>query len=113
MCDFYGLNCSLLGTFNNYKIEITKSCNFEKRRNSWLVPKNHNHLRITRIIHCLKIMGLKDFAQAFFDGIMNIVAENPDIINKTTLDYWKEAMECEEKFFEIPSVINNLFDKLV
>ena len=85
---FWGLEVS---TSLN-RIIVKPGENFDKRKSSWVTFSNHNQLRMTRVIHCLKIVGLPECAQAFYDAITKIASETK-AINQTTLKYWKEAID--------------------
>ncbi len=53
---------------------------------------NHNWLRITRVLLCLKILGLDDEARAFF-AYLQSVYEGGGGVTRQTFDYWKAAAE--------------------
>ena len=57
----------------------------------WAHQGNHNLLRITRIIRCLRLFGLEDEAREFYDDAIE-VAHNSNV-SLITLSYWKLAME--------------------
>jgi len=59
MLEFYGLE-----SMNN---SIRKSDNWEKRKSNWFVQDTHNNLRITRILKCLKALGLEMEAIEFYN----------------------------------------------
>jgi hypothetical protein len=63
MLKFYGLQCNEVG---NTDIEITKSDEYQERKQNWINAGNHNYLRITRILTSLRLLGLENYAQAFF-----------------------------------------------
>jgi len=85
--EFWGLKIDLE---ENNEIIVCRSINFETNKECWVEPKNHNHLRMTRVIHCLKILGLEKCAQAFYEAITDVAKEFP-VINQVTLDYWRKA----------------------
>lgn len=58
----------------------------------WFRPKNHNHLRITRMLRCYRLLGRNDLAQELYELLMHKCTEFPDIINSTTLEFWQNAM---------------------
>src|SRR5580700_3614644 len=41
------------------RISWNRMCQFYKGSDHWLSPGNHNHLRITRILKCLRLLGLE------------------------------------------------------
>jgi len=57
----------------------------------WLTGFDHNHLRITRIIHSLRLLLGPDEARRFHEAILalNDAAGSP--VNARSLDYWAEA----------------------
>jgi len=89
MLNFYGLNCRI----NENEFIIDKATNYEERKKNWQTGENHNFLRITRILHCLKTLGCEKLAKAFYDCLIKLVAEDPDKFNFTSLWYWKNAVE--------------------
>lgn len=44
---------------------ITTGSNYPERKTCWQTPFNHNYLRITRVLACLKHCGLDQEAEAF------------------------------------------------
>ena len=65
--------------------------NWEERSETWLTHHNHNYLRITRVLHCLNIFGLHEYAQAFYDELALIADTNMDVISQNTFDFWTDA----------------------
>jgi len=76
--------------------EISKGVNYDSAKSNWQTKRNHNYLRITRIINFLNIVDFKDVARAFYDFIMTLVAEVPEKFNETTLEYWDAAINERE-----------------
>ncbi|KAF7187143.1 Opioid growth factor receptor [Pseudocercospora fuligena] len=67
MADFYAFD--LTGSKDDPKFS-PKAQNFKRlASNSWLTSMDHNHLRITRIIRCLRILGLGAVAQGFYEAL--------------------------------------------
>ena len=62
------------------------------RSKVWLTPGNHNHLRITRILKSLRILGLEQDAGAFFDCLTEIYTSHPGAISSETWRYWQSAV---------------------
>lgn len=90
MLDFYGLKIQVT---QDGKETITTSESFLKRKQNWVNWGNHNYLRITRILKCLKILGIADYAQAFFQCLSEIYVTEKGEITKLTFSYWQEAVE--------------------
>tara|TARA_Y100001960_G_C14709013_1_gene845906 strand:- start:329 stop:769 length:441 start_codon:yes stop_codon:yes gene_type:complete len=62
---------------------------FLKRNESWKNQYNHNHLRITRIIECLRLIVSDEEANKFYKSILELSGDGK--INKITLDFWQNA----------------------
>ena len=90
MLDFYGLKCYL---DDDNQILIQKADNYNERKNNWQTGKNHNFLRITRMLICLKLLGCEDISLAFYKSLLILVKENPKGFNVISLDYWKDAVK--------------------
>jgi hypothetical protein len=85
MLRFYGLE------FHSEKIELAK--NFAVRSSNWLTPGNHNHLRLTRILRSLHLLGLESEAQALFCVLSQLYESHPGRITFRTYEFWKNAGE--------------------
>ena len=64
--------------------------NFLKNNNHWKSYSDHNQLRITRVIECLRLLISDKEANNFYSEILDIVGQYPKI-NATTLKFWKDA----------------------
>jgi len=89
MLDFYGLSCDL----NDSGILVYKGDDYQDRKENWQTGKNHNFLRITRILTSLKLLGCEKVSLAFYKCLIKLVEENPVGFNFTSLDYWKDAVK--------------------
>jgi hypothetical protein len=94
MLDFFGLE----KTYTNEGIAVEKTDNYETRKLVWQTPINHNHLRITRILTCLRLCGLEKEAEAFYSCLMKIIDENPNRFTALTVAYWSFAVYPELEF---------------
>lgn len=74
---------------------IVRSSTFVKR-SMWLTPGNHNHLRLTRILISLRVLGEEEAAQALFRCLTQISTEERRSgrtpISTQTLRFWSDAM---------------------
>ena len=87
MLAFYGFE--LVG---ETPLKIRRAPNFAQRSDNWLSPNNHNHLRITRILRALHLLGLEAYAQAFFDALSDVYKEKPTRITATSYGFWQLAV---------------------
>ena len=76
------------------KTNIVKSAEwflkFLERNSNWKAVYNHNHLRITRIIKCLRLLVSDQEADKFYNDVLHLLGDY-NKINEVTLDYWKNA----------------------
>jgi hypothetical protein len=54
---------------------VGRAAGFELRARNWLTLNNHNHLRITRILRSLRLLGLEAEAKAFYSCLSRIYEE--------------------------------------
>jgi len=59
--------------------------------NTWMRELDHNHLRISRAIRCLRLCGLEDVAQVLYDFC---VFWGDGVVAKGALTHWKMAVEA-------------------
>ncbi|MFB2879460.1 opioid growth factor receptor-related protein [Floridanema aerugineum] len=90
MLKFYGLQCS---KWDSPSIEVSKSEEYDQRKEKWINPRNHNYLRITRILTSLRILGLSNYAIAFFNCLSQIYAQSSPKIGTETYNYWQNAVD--------------------
>ena len=90
MLAFYSLEANEMGT-----LTLTRAAFFVERAKNWLTPSNHNHLRITRILKSLLLLGLEAEATAFFTCLADIyrveLGKAGSGISDETFTFWKAA----------------------
>src|SRR5437867_3026142 len=69
MLHFYGLLYDEAGG------RVVRAEHFPMAAMNWLNPFNHNYRRITRILKCLRTLGLEERAKAFFACLTEINTE--------------------------------------
>jgi hypothetical protein len=87
MLGFYGLKLNTM-----YEESIVKGDDFKERVKNWITPKNHNFLRLTRMIRSTKLLGLDAWANALYSCLCSIYEEYGNIIGSTTKKFWDEAI---------------------
>jgi Opioid growth factor receptor (OGFr) conserved region len=88
MLEFYGLTEA---TRRDGGVEIRKGANFLVQSRNWLRAGDHNHLRLTRILTSLRLLGLEDRSRALLACLEGVATEHPHAISPTTLTYWRRA----------------------
>lgn len=94
ICTFYGLRCERTSNAEggSTNVRVVRAEHFDDAKSVWLSRFNHNHLRITRIIRSLRVLGLSKEAAAFH----SYLETDPEVIAKvssTSRMYWKRAAE--------------------
>jgi hypothetical protein len=75
----------------NLQLSLERIIQFYEKNDYWITQKNHNFLRLTRILRCLWIAGrVHDYVclSKVLDGIYDDYCE---IIGPETFMYWKKA----------------------
>lgn len=89
MLAFYGLETSQDG--------VARAASYEEKSCNWLRPGNHNHLRLTRILRSLTVLGLEQDALSLFDCLRSIyeadVSTKQSRISPRTFQFWSKAVE--------------------
>lgn len=76
---------------------VAPAANFADRAANWLTPRNHNMLRITRILTSLRLLGLETHAQAFFAALEELYKTPAgSAIGPVSFDFWKQAVGRRE-----------------
>lgn len=92
---FYGLEQRISaadsGSIEDVVLEIVKAPNFDEASRRWIIRFDHNHLRITRIIRCLRVLGLEQEAEAFFLTLARVYQSCEGKISKRSLTFWTRA----------------------
>jgi DNA-binding transcriptional MerR regulator len=70
--------------------QITLGINFDEAKENWVRRYDHNHLRITRIIRSLRVLGLEEEALAFYRALEKVQSESA-AISARSLTYWRRA----------------------
>ena len=62
------------------------------KRNIWRWNRkyDHNQLRITRVIECLRLLVSENEADKFYEDVLEIVKDD-NKINETSLNFWDKA----------------------
>lgn len=68
---------------------IARYKEFLNRNNGWHSAHDHNHLRITRVLKCLKLIRNLESAQQFKYWVASELGDSIDVINAKTQQYWR------------------------
>ncbi|KAL8822317.1 MAG: hypothetical protein Q9170_008396, partial [Blastenia crenularia] len=75
------------------RYEVRKSPHFAQASRNWVTRFDHNHLRITRIIRCCRVLGLEEEARAFYAALVGVAEERRGVISQKTMMFWRRAAE--------------------
>jgi hypothetical protein len=88
MLGFYGLE---LTTDPGGRPQIVLGAAFPTRGRAWLRVGDHNHLRLTRILTSLRLLGLEAHSTALYQRLAAIARDHPHAVSTTTLGYWQRT----------------------
>ena len=71
--------------------KINRGFNFSKVAGNWVNRMDHNHLRITRIIRSLRVLGLEHEAQAFYAALDEVYHKYESCIGQKSMNFWTRA----------------------
>jgi len=83
MLAFYGLRF--------YGNEIVLADNFATILSPWIRPFDHNHMRISRMLKSLRVLGLEDEARAFFKALT--IIHGLSKIGQNSYENWRTAAQ--------------------
>ena len=63
---------------------------FLERNMYWNSRHDHNQLRITRVIECLRLLVSDEEADNFYNNVLQLITNNNQV-NMRTLNFWKNA----------------------
>ena len=77
---------------------IVKAPSFSERSRNWLRSGNHNHLRLTRVLRSLRVLGEPQAARTLFDLLSDIYDEERraghNSIARQSFEFWQNAVEA-------------------
>lgn len=92
---FYGLEQRLAaaasGKIEDVVLTVVKAQSFDKGSRRWVTWFDHNHLRITRIIRCLRVLGLGQEARAFYSQLKSVYEAYGGRISQKSFTFWTRA----------------------
>ncbi|MCJ1323895.1 hypothetical protein MMC10_000556 [Thelotrema lepadinum] len=95
MLAFYGFDYIKVSTMlpGDPQHAAIKSNNHQMRFQNWVRRFDHNHLRITRIIRCLRLLGLEEEAGTFFSALYQLSRSQDYVgkISQKSLNFWQKA----------------------
>ncbi|KAK0514667.1 hypothetical protein JMJ35_003284 [Cladonia borealis] len=93
MLHFYGFQfASETGSGGHPQgLQVLNSSNYSEASRNWLRRFNHNHLRITRILRSLRVLGLEKEAWEFFKALKRVYEGGR--IGQKSMMFWTRAIE--------------------
>lgn len=93
MLHFYGFESSRSQQVGNPNVEIVPGENFRQASKNWVKRFNHNHLRITRIIRSLRVLGLEEHAAGVHRALRSVYDGGKSGIGGKSMMFWTRAAE--------------------
>ncbi|OCK85053.1 hypothetical protein K432DRAFT_378010 [Lepidopterella palustris CBS 459.81] len=72
-------------------LRIAKAPHYRQAFRNWVHRFDHNHLRLTRILRSLRVLGLQEECEALFDALVDVY-ETYGRISERSVMYWKRAV---------------------
>lgn len=85
--DFYGF--VLRG--DQAKLKVDRAPHWRNASANWLTPRNHNFLRLTRIMRSMRLLGFPSHAEALGAALEEVYTDAPEVVGRTTIGYWRDA----------------------
>lgn len=77
--------------------KVIRGEQFQQKAENWLSPGNHNHLRLSRILRSLTVLGLKGDAGSLYNCLRSIYEEEMvkarTGILPRTFEFWTRAIQ--------------------
>ncbi len=70
---------------------VARAAEFSSRAHEWLHPGNHNHLRLTRILRSLRVLGLEHESETMLAALLAIAQDTPGAVTPRTVEFWKRT----------------------
>ncbi|CAD6567827.1 MAG: hypothetical protein ASARMPREDX12_000812 [Alectoria sarmentosa] len=90
MLHFYGFESSW-SQAGSSNLDIVLGDNFSRASKNWIERFNHNHLRITRIIRSLRVLGLEKHATLFHRVLSSVYDNGKSGIGAKSMMFWTRA----------------------
>ncbi|KAI0008410.1 opioid growth factor receptor conserved region-domain-containing protein [Xylariaceae sp. FL0662B] len=74
------------------RVTVVAKDGYEGSFARWVRRMDHNHLRITRILRCLRVLGLELEARGFYDALL-WTQDTTRQIGARSMDFWERAIE--------------------
>ncbi|KAL5379320.1 hypothetical protein PMIN06_002381 [Paraphaeosphaeria minitans] len=75
-----------------HRLRVIRGPNFEERSWSWCVQMDHNHLRISRILRSLRVLGLQRQCEAFYEALTDVYNDPKISIGRSSMIFWRRAV---------------------
>jgi len=72
---------------------IVRGPKWRNNASRWCVRFDHNHLRITRILRCLRVLGLQNECDAFYRALQDVFDDPAIHIGDRSMMYWTRAVQ--------------------
>lgn len=76
-----------------FSYHVVRGPNWRKASRNWCCPIDHNHLRITRILRCLRVLGLQAECDVFFVALKQAYNDPANSIGHRSMMYWTRAVQ--------------------
>jgi hypothetical protein len=72
---------------------VIRAAHFPTVSRNWAVRMDHNHLRISRILRCLRVLGLQKECEAYYSALQDVYNDPNIRIGERSMEYWTKAVK--------------------
>jgi hypothetical protein len=72
---------------------VIRAAHFRSVSRNWAVRMDHNHLRISRVLRCLRVLGLEKECEAYYSALQDVYNDPKISIGERSMEYWTKALK--------------------
>jgi len=94
---------------SNIEISLKRMVNFYESNDFWITQKNHNFMRIARILRCLWLADMKHDYASLQRALDEVFIQNTEIVGEDMYMFWKYANDTEfVKEYDLPPPVKRI-----
>lgn len=73
-------------------LKLVRAPDYRRKFRNWAIRFDHNHLRMTRILRSLRVLGLQEECDAFYAALKEVFNDPAIYINERSMSFWRKAV---------------------
>lgn len=74
-------------------VRLVRAPHWRQAFRNWAIRFDHNHLRMTRILRSLRVLGLREECNAFYEALREVFNDEHIYINERSMAFWHKAVK--------------------